>query len=197
MESGLSAHIYLCLAFVMLSMMASHIHCVCVAEERKTFLQIKAALPELLNGVRDPLSTWVGLDTSASECCEWERIECDPTTGHISSILLGNLFMLDQFVELEERYYSKFLQGWMKFSPFLCFKELKSMDLSFNFFDDTIVVKFKKLEVLNLSHSNIKTNVFPLLAGLTALKVFNLSFINPFQQQYSPAHGILFVFQPS
>ncbi|MFS7952960.1 hypothetical protein Hanom_Chr07g00613031 [Helianthus anomalus] len=55
MESGLSACIYLCLAFVMLSMMASHIHCVCVAEERKALLQIKAALPELSNGVRGPL----------------------------------------------------------------------------------------------------------------------------------------------
>ncbi|KAI3773436.1 hypothetical protein L1987_47965 [Smallanthus sonchifolius] len=79
-------------------------------------------------------------------------------------------------------------------SLFLRFKELRRLDLSWNYIGNTFVntglerlSSLKKLEMLNLSNNFIETNIFPSLSELTSLKILDLGYINGYQGD-SPTH---------
>ena len=82
----------------------------CVEEERVGLLEIKALIDP--HGVS--LGDWVD---NNSNCCQWYRIECDPTTRRVIQLHLGGArdFSLGDWV--------------LNASLFQPFKELQSLDL--------------------------------------------------------------------
>ncbi|KAM0066163.1 putative non-specific serine/threonine protein kinase [Helianthus debilis subsp. tardiflorus] len=135
---------------------------VCIEDERKALLEIKASFHELAYrfNIGNLLSTWVDHGVASSECCDWERIKCDKTTGYITHLSLGNLKSLD----LSWNYIGKPIAN-------IGLEPLSSL---------------KKLELLNLSTNYIETNIFPSLGALTSLKILDLSYINSYQGYTMP-----------
>ncbi|KAI7754157.1 hypothetical protein M8C21_005103, partial [Ambrosia artemisiifolia] len=192
MESwSLSKHKLLLLILILLVFMVEQLQGVCIEDERKALLEIKASL-HLLSyrfDVSKLLITWVDHEITHGDCCDWERIKCDTATGHITGLSLSNMFLREY-----DRHSYDDMRWPLNFSPFLRFKELRSLDLSWNFIDHTIVStgldrlpSLNKLEILNLSTNHIETNIFPLLGPLTSLKTLDLSYFNGYQ--YSPTYG--------
>ncbi|GMQ09001.1 hypothetical protein CsSME_00052508 [Camellia sinensis var. sinensis] len=98
----------------------------CLEGERRGLLEFKDFLKS--NGAdADHLHpTWV--DEKAdhhSDCCDWERVTCDRTTGHITELSLDNI---------EDTSYQHYRMWFINASLFLPFKELRSLNLSFNSF---------------------------------------------------------------
>ncbi|MFS7950754.1 putative leucine-rich repeat-containing, plant-type, leucine-rich repeat domain superfamily [Helianthus anomalus] len=143
------------LILILLVFMIEQLQGVCIDDERKALLEIKASLNELSHrfDVSKLLSTWVDHEITHGDCCDWEGIKCDKTTGYIISLSLSNLFSRD------DDYLDNGMRWRLNLSPFLRFKELRSLDLSWNFIDHTIVSTdisefsvSENLEVLDLSH---------------------------------------------
>ncbi|KAJ0794608.1 putative leucine-rich repeat-containing, plant-type, leucine-rich repeat domain superfamily [Helianthus annuus] len=159
------------LIFMMLPyFVVPRIQAVCVEEERKALLAIKASLNDSYTYDVNPLlPTWV----NHGECCEWERVKCD-TTGHVTELALKNVISI---------VYEDYHRVWpLNISLFLHFNELRSLNLSWNYIDNTIITtglerlsSLKKLERLDLSSNSIENGVFPSLSALTSLKVLDLS----------------------
>ena len=78
------------------------------------------------------LPSWV--DDYKSECCEWERVTCNSTTGHVTHLSLRNIGE----VHIKPAYYDPDSfdyedRAWfLNVSLFESFKELRSLDLSLN-----------------------------------------------------------------
>ncbi|KAK1415480.1 hypothetical protein QVD17_31262 [Tagetes erecta] len=145
------------------------IQAVCVEEERDALLAFKASLNNSYTYDADPLlPTWV----VHGECCEWERVKCD-TAGHVTELSLHNVISV---------VYEDYDRIWpLNISLFLHFKELTSLDLSWNYIDNTIVntglerlSSLKKLERLDLRSNSIENGVFPSLSALTSLKYLDI-----------------------
>nr|XP_043636102.1 receptor like protein 21-like [Erigeron canadensis] len=167
--------------------MVGQIQGVCIEEERKALLDIKASLNDFCYkydvGIINLLPTWVDHgNTSGSrrnECCNWERVKCNMTTGHVTYLSLGN--MIGEPTDDWYSYHSDKI--WpLNVSLFLHFKELRSLDLSLNHIDDTILStgperlsSLKKLETFNLSYNSIGSGLFPSLGGVTSLKTLDMS----------------------
>jgi len=84
----------------------------CLKEERIGLLEIKALI--------DPNHLFLGDWVDSSNCCEWPRIKCDNTTRRVIQLSLRDAR-------------DKSLGDWvLNASLFLPFKELQSLDLSFN-----------------------------------------------------------------
>ncbi|KAL8252275.1 hypothetical protein R6Q59_035968 [Mikania micrantha] len=174
-------------------------------EEKKTLLEIKSSLVEFsksYNGVENLLPSWVVND--GSSYCDWERINCKTTSfssagdnhKYVTDLSLGNMFSMNES-DYHLDYASKGRRGiiWpLNVSLFIHFKELRRLDLSWNFIGNTFLVTtgleklsgLKNLETLNLSRNFIETNnIFPSLSQLASLKVLDLSFA----LGGSPPHG--------
>jgi len=80
----------------------------------KAFLKSKTIHTEPL------LPTWVS-DTK-SECCSWEQVRCNTTTGHVIKLMLSSI---NQEQNYEDTWY-------INVSLFQPFKELRNLDLSNN-----------------------------------------------------------------
>ncbi|KAK9069799.1 hypothetical protein SSX86_010195 [Deinandra increscens subsp. villosa] len=153
----------------------------CIEEERKALLEIKTSLIDSYGyGADKVLPTWV----DRGECCDWERVECNTTTGRVTTLSLQNLKakLSIGIMVVEPQEYEKKL--WpLNVSVFLHFEELTSLNLSLNYLDHQILnteikklERLKKLEILDLSsNSNIDNTVFASLATLTSLRVLDLS----------------------
>ena len=122
-----------------------HGHRGCFEEERMGLLEIKEEFVRSTPNatIRDHLPpsrvyilpSWV--DDHKSECCEWERVTCNSTTGHVTHLSLHNIWEFD--IEPDESngyffYTSDFndMVWLLNASLFESFKELRSLDLSFN-----------------------------------------------------------------
>ncbi|KAD4585352.1 hypothetical protein E3N88_22953 [Mikania micrantha] len=156
-------------------------------EEKKTLLEIKSSLVEFsksYNGVENLLPSWVVND--GSSYCDWERINCNSISSsvgdnhkYVIDLSLGNMF------SMKESDYSLKIIWPLNISLFIHFKELRRLDLSWNYIGNTFLVTtgleklsgLKNLETLNLSGNFIETNnIFPSLSQLASLKVLDLSF---------------------
>ena len=113
---------------------------VCLEDERKSLLEIKASLLESHDV--NPLPTWVDdggsiRGKSGGECCDWERVTCNKTTGHVTNLslsdMMGKVDNTEKVVQPCERMWS------LNVSLFLRFKELTSLNLSFSCLDNNIV----------------------------------------------------------
>ncbi|KAI3684325.1 hypothetical protein L6452_33548 [Arctium lappa] len=150
---------------------------VCIEEERKALLQIKTSLihPYDFANVDYFLPSWVDDGSIGGECCDWERVNCNTTTGHVTDLSLINIVP-------EKDYFYGCKRNWpLNVSVFLHFKELTSLNLSENCLDDGIVKtglgrlsSLKKLETLDLSYNSITNESFSSLGALTSLRVLNL-----------------------
>ncbi|KAL7616485.1 hypothetical protein Lser_V15G01263 [Lactuca serriola] len=157
----------------------------CMVEERKALLEIKAShMKSYDSEIDDFLPTWVDYGSSTpgdggSDCCDWERVNCNTTTGHVIELSLYNLRgMVDENMELG-------IQLWpLNVSLFLHFRELISLNLSYDFLDKLEIMKtglerlssLKKLEILDLSlNYDIDNDILPSLSTLTSLKILDLS----------------------
>lgn len=107
----------------------------CIDVERRALLDIKFSLINLYDSKReDILSTWIEYG-SGSDCCDWERVKCNTTTGHVTEL---SLFYLNGFSYEDERYMDE--KVWpLNVSLFLHFEELTSLDLSSNHLDGGIM----------------------------------------------------------
>ncbi|XP_042756125.1 receptor-like protein 13 isoform X2 [Lactuca sativa] len=157
----------------------------CIEEERKALLDIKASHINLYDSKMDHfLPTWVDYGSSTpgdggGNCCDWQRVNCNTTTGHVTELSLFNLRERDVYRDQFER------KLWpLNVSLFLHFKELTSLNLSYNFLDKEIIKtglerlsSLKKLEELDLSRNDdIDNDILPSLTTLTSLKILNLSY---------------------
>ncbi|KAJ9561048.1 hypothetical protein OSB04_006208 [Centaurea solstitialis] len=152
----------------------------CIEEERNALLQIKTSLVDSYAfHVAPPLPSWVD---DGGECCDWERVNCNSTTGHVIDLSLRNIASENK--------------NWpLNVSVFLHFKELTSLNLSWNNLDDGIVntglgrfSSLKKLHILDLSDNSITNVTFPSLSALTSLRVLNLGYNR--LEGYFPALGM-------
>ena len=125
-----------------------HGHRGCFEEERMGLLEIKEEFVRSTPNatIRDHLfpstvrvyilPSWV--DDHKSECCEWERVTCNSTTGHVTHLSLHNIWEFDtKLVEELNGYFFvisnfKDMAWFLNVSLFESFKELRSLDLSFN-----------------------------------------------------------------
>ncbi|KAI3802634.1 hypothetical protein L1987_30774 [Smallanthus sonchifolius] len=109
--------------------------------ERNALLEIKASLHEFSNflDAGNLLPTWVDHGSTSGTYCDWERIKCNKTSGYVTDLSLGNMF------SMYEEYSSYDLNGrvrmiWpLNVSLFLRFKELRRLDLSWNYIGNTFV----------------------------------------------------------
>ena len=109
---------------------------VCIEEERKALLEIKASLVDsYVSHGNLPLPSWVDRGSTGGrrggECCDWERVNCSTTSGHITNLSLSSMMrMVDEDCT----------SIWpLNVSLFLNFKNLRSHDLSVNCLDNGIV----------------------------------------------------------
>ncbi|KVH75738.1 receptor-like protein 1 [Cynara cardunculus var. scolymus] len=170
---------WLLILITILILMVCRIDGGCIEEERKVLLEIKTSLIDSnfldLNGF---LLSWVDDGSIGGECCDWERVTCNTTTGHVTNLTLRNM------VGLPEQFYEDCKSIWpLNVSVFLNFKELTSLNLSWNCLDNNIVntglgrlSSLRKLETLDLSHNSIGNETFHLLGALTSLRVLNLGY---------------------
>ncbi|KAI4353899.1 hypothetical protein L6164_002820 [Bauhinia variegata] len=89
----------------------------CMREERTALLDIKAFLNTYNDSSIDhDLYLWVN-DTE-SDCCSWNRVMCNPSSGHVVKLYLQGL-------RTSSRQYAS-----IDLSLFQKFKELRSLNLS-------------------------------------------------------------------
>ncbi|KAG8612187.1 hypothetical protein MANES_S095208v8 [Manihot esculenta] len=134
----------------------------CFEEERLVLLDFKAFVGSNGFDANHLLPSWI--DDPISDCCKWERVMCNLHTGHSFS------FYTDENI------------WYVNLSMFQQLKELKTLNLSYNYFDCSIddqgcerLSKLKKLEVLDLTW-NTFNNILPSLGALTSLKTLILSY---------------------
>ena len=102
-----------CLLWGLIVLVHLHGHKGCFEEERMGLLEIKEEFALWF----ELLPSWV--DDYKSECCKWERVTCNSTTGHVTHLSLYNLWENDRV--------------WFpNVSLFESLKELRSLDLSYN-----------------------------------------------------------------
>ncbi|XP_075666070.1 receptor-like protein 14 [Castanea sativa] len=147
-----------CLLWGLIVLVHLHGHRGCFEEERKGLLEIKEFVRSSRNITNHHLlPSWV--DEPKSECCEWERVTCNSTTGHVTQLSLHNIRGLDSY-----NYFLIDVVWFLNVSLFESFPELKSLNLSLNGIGGWIenedfilgsisLLRLKKLERLDL-HSN-------------------------------------------
>lgn len=140
----------------------------CIEEERRGLLEIKTYF-RLMNGEADTkLLSWI--HEKESNCCNWERVTCDPTTGSVVELDLNNLRILKP---LDPQDY------FLNVSLFYPFKEIRILDLSGNGLwssdNGTGFIRLKRLEKLNLAFNEFDNSIFKSLSILKPLKFLNLS----------------------
>ncbi|XVF88263.1 hypothetical protein PTKIN_Ptkin19aG0035800 [Pterospermum kingtungense] len=138
----------------------------CLEHERIALLQLKFFFDN-----PDSLSNWV--DVKGSDCCQWERVECNITSRQVIRLFLnstrhmrrpyGNLnaSLFLPFEKLKSLYLSGnqiagFVnnEGFAKLSSVL--ENLEILDLGGNYFNDSILLsltKFLSLKSLYLSYN--------------------------------------------
>ncbi|XP_044469678.1 receptor-like protein 56 [Mangifera indica] len=136
-------------------------------KERIGLLELKSFIKSVNDYKTDEiLVSWV--DDKASNCCEWERVQCNATTGHVIKLSLSYTRQFN---------YNEDFQGYptLNLSLFHPFEELENLDLSLNYFggwhENKGLGNLKNLKWLDLSDNNINTSLANLgLQNLRSLK---------------------------
>ena len=163
-----------CLLWGLIVLVHLHGHRGCFEEERMGLLEIKKdfvrstpneTITYIPRSRVSILPSWV--DDHKSECCEWERVTCNSTTGHVTHLSLHNIWEFRTSSEEEDDYffYTFYFQDMVWFpnvSLFESLKELRSLDLSFNAIGGWIEHKGMLIYIIslfliicNLSYVNI------------------------------------------
>ncbi|TYI13344.1 hypothetical protein ES332_A08G052500v1 [Gossypium tomentosum] len=132
----------------------------CLEQERIALFQLKSFFDHPTK-----LKDWV--DMKGTNCCQWERVECNITSERVISLNLN----------YARRSTSN---GYLNISLFLPFEELKSLYLGGNKIAGFVDNKGEKmqpilnLEVLDLSSNLLNNNDLTYLKGLSSLKSLNI-----------------------
>ncbi|KAL0774264.1 hypothetical protein Bca101_039415 [Brassica carinata] len=143
----------------------------CIEKERKALLELKKHLISLSVewGYDTVQPTWTN-DTK-SDCCLWEGLECNRTSGRVIGISIGDMVF--------ENFSSP-----LNISLLQPFEDIRSLSLSVEqngfdgFFDDVEGYKslrrLRNLEILDLSSNRFNDSIFPFLNGASSLKTIFL-----------------------
>ncbi|KAK6248307.1 hypothetical protein QUC31_019872 [Theobroma cacao] len=166
----------------------------CWEQEKIALLQLKPFFHNIKG-----LHNWAEGNESISDCCEWERVECNPTTGRVTRLFLNLTTTLTSSDLAYDGYYSDegyeiYISEWnsgstgrdywyLDTSLFLPFEELKSLHLSGNSIAgcvhnggfERLSLKLDKLEILDLSNNNLNDSILSSLSGLSTLKSLYLA----------------------
>ncbi|KAF8033044.1 hypothetical protein BT93_D1817 [Corymbia citriodora subsp. variegata] len=112
---------------------------------------------------QERMALLVGNKGSNFNCCNWEYVECNPTTGRVTELM---------------PYYVGSKSWYLKASLLLPFEELKSLYLSGNCLGrwippkepNLLSSKLSKLEVLDLSVNSLDNSILPVLSTILTLK---------------------------
>ncbi|KAL3747863.1 hypothetical protein ACJRO7_016645 [Eucalyptus globulus] len=131
----------------------------CWEQERVALLALNATLD---------LKYGVDVGGSYFNCCSWEGVECNPTTGRVTQLMLSS-----------SRYYRFGSKTWyLNASLFLPFEELKNLSLSDNYLGGWIAPeepnllssRLSKLEVLDVSHNSLGHSILSVLSTIPSLR---------------------------
>ncbi|MBA0814456.1 hypothetical protein Gohar_020287, partial [Gossypium harknessii] len=145
----------------------------CVEEERVGLLQFKEFIESEGYDADHLFPSWSG--DPLSDCCSWERVTCNSSTGRVIQLSLNNT---RKYIRCS--YDSNWYVNLALFQPFV---HLTTLDLSFNAIGGWIenqggfgsYLRLKKLETLDLSQNNLNKSSLKQLSALTSLKSLNLS----------------------
>ncbi|XP_068499744.1 receptor-like protein 56 [Phaseolus vulgaris] len=160
----------------------------CFQEEKRALLDFKASY----GNESHLLPSW--LNDPKSNCCAWERVTCNSSSGHIIHLALGNLHRINEITETVIGPICLNPTRSLNWSFFLPLRELRSLGLSNYCFleiiwnaDDSKSM-LKKLETLDLSFNNLNESILEFVGALPSIKNLNLSanFIRgPFMKELS------------
>ncbi|KAL1061033.1 hypothetical protein V6Z11_1Z050000, partial [Gossypium hirsutum] len=147
----------------------------CLEHERIALLHLK---PFFNYG--NQLKSWV--EVKGSDCCKWERVECNTTTRR-----LIQLFLNSTNLEFNVEYW------YLNASMFLPFEELRSLYLSENAIAGCIENEgfgklsstLSNLEILDLSRNYLNDSILLSLSELSSLRYLDLSY-NRFERSSHP-----------
>ncbi|XP_078180403.1 cuscuta receptor 1-like [Carex rostrata] len=167
----------------------------CREEERLALLHINASLSFAIHSLD---GKWEGM-----ECCRWERVTCNPTTGHVTELDLGMYFHGDDWSDYERgilvnatlflplhqlRSLSLYAHGIYNFTngagleTWSNLTKLEILDLNDNFLDGSIIYDLAgvpSLHELYLFGNNINNSLpikgFESWSNLTKLEILDLS----------------------
>ncbi|XP_030962419.1 receptor-like protein 56 isoform X1 [Quercus lobata] len=137
----------------------------CWEQERISLLQYKVSV----NYTDDYHVTPWDSANKESDCCEWEGVKCNITTGRVIQLALNSTIS----------YWSGESGGGSYFnaSLFLSFEELQYLDLSENWICGWVpnegferLSALSKLEVLHLENNNFNDSILSSLSGIASLK---------------------------
>ncbi|XP_078153008.1 cuscuta receptor 1-like [Carex rostrata] len=136
----------------------------CGEEERLALLHINASLSFPIHSLD---GKWEG-----KECCRWDRVTCNPITGHITQLDLG--ISEDDWKEYSFDYDRRIL---LNASIFLPLRQLISLSLSgHSIYNCTDGAGFEswsnltKLQILDLSDNQLPRSIFSSLAKVSSLR---------------------------
>uniref|UniRef100_A0A7N2LEX9 Leucine-rich repeat-containing N-terminal plant-type domain-containing protein n=1 Tax=Quercus lobata TaxID=97700 RepID=A0A7N2LEX9_QUELO len=141
----------------------------CWEEERIALLQYKAST---INYTFEYHFTPWDLADKESDCCEWEKVKCDITTGRVIKLALNNTIYWN----------GESGGGWyFNASLFLPFEELQHLDLSYNYIFGWVpnegferFSSLSKLKVLYLDGNYFNNSILSSLSGIASLKELHL-----------------------
>ncbi|KAG7585330.1 Leucine-rich repeat typical subtype [Arabidopsis thaliana x Arabidopsis arenosa] len=146
-------------AWVMVVSLQMHGYRSCIEKERKGLLDLKAYVN------KEYSYDWSN-DTK-SDCCLWERVECDRTSGRVIGLFLNQTFSDPIRINL---------------SLFHPFEELQTLNLydfgCTGWFDDIhgykSLGKLKKLEILDIGNNEVNNSILPFLNAASSLRTLIL-----------------------
>ncbi|KAL1061188.1 hypothetical protein V6Z11_1Z037800 [Gossypium hirsutum] len=156
----------------------------CLEHERIALLHLKPFF-----NYQNQLQSWV--EVKGSDCCKWERVECNTTTRRLIQLSLNSTRWFDNMrYDTDNRN----LNAWyLNTSMFLPFEELKSLYLSGNAISGNLENEgfgklsstLSNLEILDLSENYLNDSILLSLSELSSLRYLDLSY-NRFERSSHP-----------
>ncbi|CAA7059718.1 unnamed protein product [Microthlaspi erraticum] len=137
----------------------------CIQKERNALFELKQHMisNSQLGDLDYNLPTWTNQTTS--DCCRWEGLKCNRTSGRVTEIVLDNLFLEESFL--------------LNISLLHPFEEVRSLKFSayvVGLFDDVEELKdLTNLELLDLSRTVLMAPYQYKIISLRKLKALDLS----------------------
>ncbi|GLT99568.1 hypothetical protein SLE2022_170010 [Rubroshorea leprosula] len=126
----------------------------CFEEERSALLEFKAFVKSDGHDADYLLPSWV--NDPNDDCCKWERVVCNSTTGRAVNLSLDNIRQFD--LHSPSLYHEKNI-WYLNTTLFHPFKELRSLNLCGNgiagWIPDEESLVFQNLSVLDLQFNNV------------------------------------------